>query len=108
MKTRFSKLMAIVMVFALIVAFAAIPASAATTYTPAEGGETTFSKYLIVDSDTNIPNTSFDFSIAAITEGKPATDSTVAVYAPGSAGVSGTPTISDPAFTSDTTTTPTQ
>ena len=61
MKTRFSKLMAIVMVFALIVAFAAIPASAATTYTPVVGAETTFSKYLIVDSDTNIPNTSFDF-----------------------------------------------
>ena len=107
MKKRTFKLMAVAMVFALIFAFAAIPASAATTYTPVVGAETTFSKYLIVDSDTNIPNTSFDFSIAAITEGKPATDTTVAVYAPGSAGVSGNPTISDPAFTSDTTTTPT-
>ena len=109
MKKRFSKLMAIAMVFALIFAIAAIPASAATTYTPVAGGTTTFSKYLIVDSDTHIPNVTFVFNIASIPTGtgKPATSNTVAVYAPVDAGVSGTPTISNPAFTSDTTTTPT-
>lgn len=107
MKKRFSKLMAIAMVFALIFAIAAIPASAATTYTPVAGGTTTFSKYLIVDSDTHIPNVTFDFSIAPITTGKEATSSTVAVYAPGDAGVTGTATISDPEFTSDITNTPT-
>ena len=107
MKKRTLKIMAIAMVFALIFAFAAIPASAVTTYTAVQGGTTTFSKYLIVDSDTNIPNVTFDFSIAPITTGQAAAAGTVAVYAPGSAGVSGTPTISDPAFSSDTTNTPT-
>ena len=109
MKKRFSKLMAIAMVFALIFAFAAIPASAATTYTPVAGGTTTFSKYLIVDSDTHIPNVTFVFNIASIPTGtgKPATSNTVAVYAPVDAGVTGTPTISNPAFTSDITNTPT-
>lgn len=108
MKTRFSKLMAIVMVFALIFAIAAIPASAAPySYTAVAGGTTTFSKYLIVDSDTHIPNVTFDFSIAPITTGKPATSTTVAVYAPADAGVTGTADISDPEFTSDIATTPT-
>ena len=110
MKKRFSKLMAIAMVFALIFAIAAIPASAAPySYTAVAGGTTTFSKYLIVDSDTHIPNVTFDFDIASIPTGtgKAATENTVAVYAPVDAGVTGTPTISDPVFTSDTTTTPT-
>ena len=102
MKKRFSKLMAIAMVFALIFAFAAIPASAATTYTPVAGGTTTFSKYLIVDSDTHIPNVTFDFSIAPIATGKAATSTTVAVYATTDAA-----TISDPEFTSNIATTPT-
>ena len=62
MKTRFSKLMAIVMVFALIVAFAAIPASAATTYTPI-GGTTTITKNLVVDEDANIPDITFAYTI---------------------------------------------
>ena len=106
---RFTKIMALLMVTALIMGIAAISASAATanSYTAATGGTTTFSKYLIVDSDTHIPNVTFDFSIAPITTGKSATANTVAVYAPAAAGVSGTPTISDPAFTSDTATTPT-
>lgn len=104
---RFTKIMAILMITALIMSFAIISTSAATTYTGVTGGTTTFSKYLIVDTDTNIPNVTFDFSIAPITTGKAATANTVAVYAPASAGVTGTPTISDPVFTSDTQTTPT-
>lgn len=104
---RFKNIMAILMVTALILSIAAISANAATTYTGVVGSTTTFSKYLIVDEDTNIPNVTFDFSIAAIETGKPATSSTMAVYAPASAGVTGTPTISDPVFTSDTATTPT-
>lgn len=84
MKTRFSKLMAIVMVFALIVAFAAIPASAATTYTPlgvsssTTNHTTTLKKYLVVDEDATIPNKTFNFSVAA-GSAIPATGSTVAV-----------------------------
>ena len=79
MKTRFSKLMAIVMVFALIFAFAAIPASAATTYTPI-GGSTTFVKNLVVESDANIPDITFGYTI---TRGTPvaATSSTIEILA---------------------------
>ena len=105
MKKRTLKIMAIAMVFALIFAFAAIPASAVgSNYTAVNGGETTFTKFMVVDADTHIPNVTFDFSIAPIATGKPATASTVAVYAPDSAGVTGTPTISDPVFTSSATT----
>ena len=59
--------MAIAMVFALIFAFAAIPASAATTYTPlgvstsTANHSTTLKKYLVVDEDATIPNKTFDF-----------------------------------------------
>ena len=79
MKTRFSKLMAIVMVFALIVAFAAIPASAATTYTPI-GGTTTFVKNLVVDEDANIPDITFAYTITRGTAAA-ATSSTIEILA---------------------------
>ena len=107
MKRRLTSALVMLLAFALLIGTTAISASAETTYTAATGGTTTFSKYLIVDSDAHIPNVTFDFSIVPITTGKSATASTVAVYAPAAAGVTGTPTISDPAFTSDTTTTPT-
>ena len=107
MKRRLTSALVMLLAFALLIGTTAITASAETTYTAATGGTTTFSKYLIVDSDAHIPNVTFDFSIVPITTGKSATASTVAVYAPAAAGVTGTPTISDPAFTSDTTTTPT-
>lgn len=79
MKKRFSKLMAIVMVFALIVAFAAIPASAATTYTPI-GGSTTFVKNLVVEADANIPDLTFAYTITRGTAAA-ATSSTVEILA---------------------------
>ena len=62
MKKRTLKLMAVAMVFALIFAFAALPASAATTYT-AIGGSTTFVKNLVVDEDANIPDITFAYTI---------------------------------------------
>ena len=107
MKRRLTSALVMLLAFALLIGTTAISASAENTYTAATGGTTTFSKYLIVDSDAHVPNVTFDFSIVPITTGKSATASTVAVYAPAAAGVTGTPTISDPAFTSDTTTTPT-
>ena len=84
MKTRFSKLMAIAMVFALIFAFAAIPASAATNYSPlvvstsTANHSTTLKKYLVVDEDATIPNKTFTFSVAA-GSAIAATDNTVEV-----------------------------
>lgn len=62
MKKRTLKIMAIAMVFALIFAFAAIPTSAATTYTPI-GGNTTITKNLVVESDANIPDITFGYTI---------------------------------------------
>lgn len=62
MKKRTLKLMAVAMVFALIFAFAALPASAATTYTPI-GGSTTITKNLVVDDDANIPDITFAYTI---------------------------------------------
>lgn len=63
MKRFFSTTMAIVMILALIISFAAItPASAATTYTPI-GGSTTITKFLVIDNDANFPNISFNYTI---------------------------------------------
>ena len=79
MKKRTFKLMAIAMVFALILAFAVIPASAATTYT-AIGGSTTFVKNLVVEDDANIPDITFGYTI---TRGTPvaATSNTIEILA---------------------------
>lgn len=93
MKKRTLKLMAVAMVFALIFAFAALPASAEDTYTPVNGTNTQFNKYLVVDSDTNIPAISFNFTVAPGTA-VAATSSTPAVLA----GV-GTPSIATVTFT---------
>ena len=79
MKKRTFKLMAVAMVFALIFAFAAIPASAATTYT-AIGGTTTFVKNLVVDEDANIPDITFAYTITRGTAAA-ATSSTIEILA---------------------------
>ena len=90
---RFSKIMAILMVTALIIAVVAIPASAENTYTSVNGTNTQFNKYLVVDSDTNIPAISFNFTVAPGTA-VDATSTTPAVLA----GV-GTPSIATVTFT---------
>ena len=90
---RFKKLMAILMATALIMSIAAISASAEDTYTPVNGTNTQFNKYLVVDSDTNIPAISFNFTVAPGTA-VAATSSTPAILA----GV-GTPSIATVTFT---------
>ena len=90
---RFTKIMAIIMATALLMSIAAISASAEDTYTPVNGESTSFNKYLVVDSDTNIPAISFNFSVAPGTA-VAATSTTPAVLA----GV-GTPTIATVTFT---------
>ena len=79
MKKRTLKLMAVAMVFALIFAFAALPASAATTYTPI-GGSTTFVKNLVVEEDANIPDITFAYTVTRGTAAA-ATASTVEILA---------------------------
>lgn len=74
---RFSKILAILMITALIMSFAAIAPSAATVAGP---NAVNFTKYMVVDETTNIPNVTLGFTIvpgSAIA----ATSSTVAVYA---------------------------
>ena len=89
---RFTKIMALLMITALIMSIAAISASAENTYTPVAGTNTQFNKYLVVDSDTNIPAISFNFTVAPGTA-VAATNTTPAVLA----GV-GTPTIATVTF----------
>jgi hypothetical protein len=65
---RFTKIMALLMVTALIMGIAAISASAATNYSPlvvstsTANHTTTLKKYLVVDEDATIPNKTFNFS----------------------------------------------
>lgn len=81
---RFKKLMAIIMVTALIMTVAAISASAATNYTDltvsssTPNYSTTLKKYLVVDENATIPNKTFNFSVAAGSAIE-ATSTTVAV-----------------------------
>lgn len=76
---RFTKIMAIIMVTALIMSIAAISTSAATNYT-AIGGSTTIIKNLVVESDANIPDITFGYTI---TRGTPvaATSDTIEILA---------------------------
>ena len=76
---RFSRIMAILMITALIMTFAIIPTSAATNYT-AIGGSTTITKNLAVEDDANIPDITFGYTI---TRGTPvaATANTIEILA---------------------------
>ena len=62
MKKSVSKLMALMLIIALVSSFAAFSASAATTYTPI-GGSTTITKNLVVESNANIPDIEFTYTI---------------------------------------------
>ena len=62
MKRKITTLMVMLLAFALLISTAPITASAETTYTPI-GGSTSFVKNLVVDSDANIPNITFTYSI---------------------------------------------
>ena len=80
----------------LLVALMAVPASAATTYTPVEGTSCTFNKYLIMDEGDSVPNVTFSFTVApgtAIPADLTTTPKTMEVLA----GI-GTPTIADVTF----------
>ena len=84
MKRFFSTTLALFMVIALIMSFAAIPTSAATSYTPI-GGTTTFTKNLVVEADANIPDLTFTYTIVRGTP-VPATSSTIEILATAEAG----------------------
>ncbi len=62
MKRKCSLFMVMLLVVMLLISTAAIPVSAATTYTPI-GGSTTLVKNLVVDADANIPDITFHYSL---------------------------------------------
>ena len=71
------KVLAALMAFALLIVFAAVPASAETTYSPI-GGSTTIVKNLVVENDANIPDIVFNYTITRGTAA-PATESTIEI-----------------------------
>ena len=95
---RFTKIMALLMVTALIMSVAAISASA---YTAVSGSNTlSFNKFLIVDEDARIPAITFNYTIApGSAVAADSTNNTPAIIA----GV-GTPTIGSATFASGETT----
>lgn len=88
---RFTKIMALLMVTALIMGIVAISASAAN-YTAVAGTSTSFNKYLIVDEDAEVPAVTFRYTIAPGTPIEP-TNRTLSVFA----GV-GTPVVGTAAY----------
>ena len=83
-KGRRNRLIAFVVAMILIVA-AAIPALAAPgdnfEYPPTEGGKMTFTKYLVMDKDANVPSdAAFSFKVTA-GEAQDESSGTLAVYA---------------------------
>ena len=76
---RISKLLALALIILLFCAAGVLPASAATTYT-AIGGSTTITKNLVVDSDANIPDITFAYTITRETP-VAATASTIEILA---------------------------
>lgn len=78
----------------LVAGMATTPVFAEKVYTPAEGATTTFTKYVLMNENANVPNATFNFTVAPGTAVE-ATKDTAKVYA----GV-GTPTIAPVIFNS--------
>jgi len=107
---RFTKVLAILMVTALIMSIAAVSASAvdATAYTPVAGTSTNFNKYLVVDSDANIPNKSFGFTVSQGTAIAAASGTVAVIAGPVTTDADGavtSPSIQDVTFAPTDTTT---
>ena len=82
MKTRLGRLLTAAAA-ALVMAvspFAGVKTSAAFRYTPVSGTQTTFNKYLVLDDSAEVPNVTFDFTIAAGTA-VPSSNGTMEVLA---------------------------
>ena len=73
----------------LAVALMAMPAGAATTYTPVQGGTFEFDKYLVMKTDASVPNVSVSFTIAPGNAGAAGSG----IYAGNDARVQGNPVI---------------
>ncbi len=80
MKRKFATFMVMLLAFALLISTTAITVSAETTTYAPIGGSTTLVKNLVVDSDANIPNLTFTYSIKRGTA-VAATSSTIEIIA---------------------------
>ncbi|MCR4814523.1 MAG: QVPTGV class sortase B protein-sorting domain-containing protein [Lachnospiraceae bacterium] len=107
MKGKTKKVLTFLVTSVLAVLMMASVAGATANYTAVTGTSTTFTKYLVVPSDANIPNKTFNFSIAAGTAVVGSTDSMPIYAGDDAARVTGTPTIAadQAAFVSTDTTT---
>ncbi|MBO4289771.1 MAG: hypothetical protein J5865_06700 [Lachnospiraceae bacterium] len=99
-KNHFSKFLALTAAV-MLAAGQTIPAFGAAAYTPVEGTETTFKKYLILEAGAQVPNVTFSYT-AAPGEARSAdtADNTVMEVLPGI----GSPVITDTVFTAEDTT----
>ena len=98
-KNRFTKLLALTA--AAVLTFGqAIPAFGAAAYTPVEGTETTFKKYLILEAGAQVPGVTFSYAAApGEARSEDTADNSVMQVLPGV----GTPVISDTVFTPEDT-----
>ena len=64
MKKRWMKLTAMGLSAAALLAFSGPPVFAAASQTPVQGPQITMEKYLVMDSQANVPNVTFSFGIA--------------------------------------------
>ena len=93
-KNRFSAFLAITAAAVMAVS-GALPAFAAAAYTPVEGTETTFKKYLIMEAGARVPNVTFSYSVTpGAARSESTSDNSVMQVLPGI----GTPKISSTAF----------
>ena len=89
------KLFSAVLAFSMLLSMGMLQAQAGNTYTPVNGGETTFKKFLIMDAGDSVPNATFAFTIAPGTARSANTsDNSVMQVLPGV----GTPTIGTATF----------
>ena len=93
-KNRFSAFLAFTAAAVMAVS-GALPAFAAAAYTPVEGTETTFKKYLIMEAGARVPNVTFSYSVTpGAARSESTSDNSVMQVLPGI----GTPKISSTAF----------
>ena len=107
MKTkRTKKLLAFLITSVMAVMLLGSVVNAAENYTPVAGTSVTFTKYLVVPNDTNIPAFTFQYQIASGTAVNGSATS-MPIYAGGdTTRVTGTPTVGTAVFTAGQDTTP--
>lgn len=95
MKKKLSLLLVMLFVFTMIISTTAVSVSAeTTTYTPI-GGSTSFVKNLVVDSNSNIPNITFSYTMRRGTGSAATADTIEILVSPTGGGVVGTASFSN-------------